>query len=67
MSMIENTQWCYGCGTEIDGNGVVIERKLYCCIDCWMGVGCTCYERMELGDDYPSKYALLESGYSVPA
>jgi hypothetical protein len=51
MTWHEELVWCDGCGVEIVGAPVVVDKRNYCCQDCAQGIRCDCGERMELDDE----------------
>ena len=51
MTGIDSTFWCDSCGVEILWGPIVIERRYYCCRDCYVGLRCKCSERMEMEDE----------------
>lgn len=51
MTGIEFTIWCDNCGVEILWGPIVINKRYYCCQDCYEGLRCKCSERMEMEDE----------------
>jgi hypothetical protein len=50
MSLIDNIHLCDGCGVEIVGAPVRVNKKYYCCQDCADGRECDCGKRLD-GDE----------------
>jgi hypothetical protein len=42
MPVIEGVPFCDGCGAEIHGPPVVVEKRLHCCELCAEGLDCDC-------------------------
>lgn len=57
MSNIEQTIFCFGCGTEVYWAPIMKNDKPYCCQDCLEGRGCDCHVRQDLEDDRPAPKA----------
>ena len=51
MTGIESIFWCDNCGVEIQYRPIVIDKRIYCCRDCYVGLRCKCSERMEMEDE----------------
>ena len=51
MTGIESTIWCHNYGVEILWGPIVINKRYYCCQDCYEGLRCKCSERMEMEDE----------------
>jgi len=51
MTRIDSTFWCDNCGVEILWGPIVIDKRYYCCRDCYEGLRCKCNERMEMEDE----------------
>ena len=67
MTWDDEMIWCEGCGVEIIGGGVVVEKRTYCCQDCALGILCPCGERMEMdeGRQDVGATSVPTSGYTV--
>jgi hypothetical protein len=54
MSLIDNIHFCDGCGVEIVGAPVLVNKQIFCCLDCADGRECDCGDKLDDGDDFRS-------------
>ena len=51
---IIDTVWCDSCGVDIFWGPLIVDKRDYCCQECYDGLQCGCGERMEM-DEYRSR------------
>ncbi len=51
MTWYDEMTWCDGCGVEITWGPVLVEGRIFCCLECSKGIPCRCGERMELDEE----------------
>jgi hypothetical protein len=54
MSLIDNIHLCDGCGVEITGAPVFINKRFFCCQDCADGGECDCGNKLDSGEEIRS-------------